>query len=206
VWVVKLGGSLAYSEALRHWLTQLVAHGEGRVVLVPGGGPFADAVRIAQRRVTFSDGAAHKMALRAMDQYGLMLADLEPRLLTATSLQQLLDVQIARRVPVWLPAIALDDHPEIPPSWEVTSDSLAAWLAGKLAARHLVLVKARALGRCPVAQTDLVRAGVVDNAFPRFHDAARFEVRCLDAQSYDRLPELFTSAPSVGTRILASAK
>ena len=58
-------------------------------------------------------------------------------------------------------------HPDIPRSWEVTSDSLAVWLAGVLGADRVVLIKHRAAS----ADRDvpaLVRDGLVDPAFPRF--------------------------------------
>jgi Amino acid kinase family len=58
--VVKLGGSFAFSEHLRKWVEALAAC-VGRVVIVPGGGPFADAVRLAQTRMGFDDRAAHQM-------------------------------------------------------------------------------------------------------------------------------------------------
>ena len=45
MWVVKIGGSLSHDPALREWLTQLWEVGGGRVVIVPGGGDFADTVR-----------------------------------------------------------------------------------------------------------------------------------------------------------------
>jgi aspartokinase-like uncharacterized kinase len=52
--VVKLGGSFAFSKHLRDWIETLAACA-GRVVIVPGGGPFADAVRLAQPRMGFDD-------------------------------------------------------------------------------------------------------------------------------------------------------
>ena len=77
---VKLGGSLLEAAELRPWLAALaVLPGAPRVV-VPGGGPFADTVRDAQARLGFHDLAAHRMAILAMQQYGLMLQALEPRL------------------------------------------------------------------------------------------------------------------------------
>ena len=45
MWVVKIGGSLSHDSALREWLTLLWEVGGGRVVIVPVGGDFADAVR-----------------------------------------------------------------------------------------------------------------------------------------------------------------
>ena len=79
MWVVKLGGSLQSFPGLRDWVRLIAEQGGGRVVLVPGGGQFADAVRAAQRTAGFDDRTAHGMALFAMEQYGLMLAALAPR-------------------------------------------------------------------------------------------------------------------------------
>jgi aspartokinase-like uncharacterized kinase len=73
--VVKLGGSLIESPHLSTWLTYLAAS-RGHAILVAGGGPFADAVRIAQRQRPFADKAAHLMAILAMEQYAVMLAAL----------------------------------------------------------------------------------------------------------------------------------
>src|SRR6185369_14601723 len=100
----------------------------GRIVLVPGGGPFADAVRAAQPRMGFDDGAAHRMALLAMEQYGCALASGRKQFSLADSRAAIDRALELKQVPVWLPtrmALAAD----IPASWEVTSDSLAAWLA-----------------------------------------------------------------------------
>ena len=80
MWVVKLGGSLHDAPALRHWLERLaILPGPPRVV-VPGGGPFADAVRALQPVLGVGELAAHRMAILAMQQFGLALQALEPRL------------------------------------------------------------------------------------------------------------------------------
>ena len=73
--VLKLGGSYAFSPHLKDWLDAIAACA-GCAVVVPGGGPFADAVRMAQPRMGFDDRAAHEMAVLAMDQYGCALAHL----------------------------------------------------------------------------------------------------------------------------------
>ena len=56
--VVKVGGSYAFSSALKSWI-DAVAACAGRVVVVPGGGPFAETVRVAQPKMGFDDRAAH---------------------------------------------------------------------------------------------------------------------------------------------------
>jgi dihydroneopterin aldolase len=177
--VVKLGGSLAFSDRLRDWIAA-IAGCAGRAVVVPGGGPFADAVRAAQAKMGVADAAAHRMALLAMEQYGHALASLDARLEPADGVDAIRGTLRGGRVPVWLPArMALADA-AIPQSWDVTSDSLAAWLAGRIGAGRLVLVKhvaaaAAAGGAAPpvvtrqtVAAAELAALEVVDRAFADF--------------------------------------
>src|SRR5258706_129790 len=52
--VIKLGGSFAFSADLGEWIAA-IAGCAGRAVIVPGGGPFADAVRAAQAQMGFDD-------------------------------------------------------------------------------------------------------------------------------------------------------
>ena len=79
--IVKLGGSHALGPHLRGWLDAIAARA-GSIVIVPGGGPFADAVRAAQGPMGFDDCAAHHMALMAMAQFGRALESLHPLLTT----------------------------------------------------------------------------------------------------------------------------
>ncbi len=179
LWVIKLGGSLARSPALRGWLGAIAAGG-GRLVVVPGGGSFADEVRAVQRHVSFDDATAHRLALLAMEQYGLMLCGLQPELRPANSRAQIARALRAGGVPVWLPTRMAIGQPDIPENWDVTSDSLAAWLAAKIQADALILVKS-----VPVAASttieDLVRLGIVDPLLPDFLARGRVACRCVDA-------------------------
>lgn len=163
--VVKLGGSQARSPLLRAWL-QAISAAAGEVVVVPGGGPFADAVRAAQPVIGYSDRAAHRMALHAMAQFGIALASLGGFTLAETD-QEIARALERREIPVWSPVVMLRDAPEVPESWSVTSDSLALWLAARLEARAVLLVKPQS---APPGATvaDLVAHGTVDAAFPGF--------------------------------------
>ena len=142
--VVKLGGSLFRSKELDAWLSEIARVGKGLAVLVPGGGPFADRVREAQAHWAFDDGTAHHLAILAMEQYGRMLAGLEPALATCDSSEAIRAALDQGRVPVWMPSRMCLGRPEIPESWEVTSDSLALWLAGEIGASRVILIKAKA--------------------------------------------------------------
>jgi dihydroneopterin aldolase len=163
--VVKLGGSLAFSQHLTDWLEAL-ARCAGHVVVVPGGKPFSDTVRMAQPKIGFDDRAAHRMALLAMEQYGCALTSLHTGYVLAESLNAIRRAARHRRVPVWCPARMVLRAPEIAWSWDVTSDSLAAWLAGRLGAARLLLVKSVVTPAGPVDADELSAQGVIDPAFP----------------------------------------
>jgi len=167
--VVRLGGSHAFSPLLRPWLAAIGA-AAGRVVLVPGGGPFADAVRSAQTAMSFDDLAAHRMALLAMAQYGLALAGLGGPFVPVDTMDALLNALADRRVPVWSPWPMLRDAPDVPASWDVTSDSLALWLARAIGAPQVLVIKHVETSQEATARS-LVAQGVLDAAFPDFFDA-----------------------------------
>jgi len=193
--VVKLGGSLHDSPRLSDWLDALARAG-GRIVLVPGGGPFADAVRAAQGRLGFSDTTAHRMALLAMEQYGLMLCDLNPDLRPVGNPQAITAAVARGLTPVWLPSAMCLGAQDIPENWSVTSDSLAVWLAHHLGAEAMALVKHR---RDDVKSLQaMVEAGQLDRQFTGF--AARFAkpVRILGHDDPDAL-DAWLASPVVAT-------
>src|SRR5262245_37296687 len=169
--VIKIGESSTSSLDLRRWTAAVAACG-GRAVVVPGGGPFADAVRAAQPRMGFDDAAAHHMAMLGMEQFGHALASFDGRLAVADSIAGLRGALKGNNVLVWLPARMAMRAADIPASWQVTFDSLAAWLAGKLGAARLLLLKQVELPRQPVSVGELVEKGIVDPAFPRFLQAS----------------------------------
>jgi aspartokinase-like uncharacterized kinase len=197
--VVKLGGSHAFSEHLAGWV-EAIADCAGHVVVVPGGGPFADAVRDAQRKIGFSDDAAHHMALLAMEQYGCALASLNGTFVPADSLAAIRQALAAAQVPVWMPArMALAE--DIPASWDVTSDSLAAWLAGQLEARQLLLVKRVGLGAATMRLPELIARGIVDKSFSEFLNTAKVPAVVLGPTDQALLGSLIKSGSAAGTRI-----
>ncbi|MGH6635612.1 MAG: uridylate kinase [Gammaproteobacteria bacterium] len=168
MWVVKIGGSLLGRDDLVQWLRVLTEHGKGKLVIVPGGGAFADTVRGVQQQFQFSDSCAHRMALKAMEQYGLLLMGLNQELVSGASEKELRHHLKAGKVPVWFPYDMVAQSPEITIGWDVTSDSLAAWLAARLGAQHLALVKCVRAPGMPVAVAEASRRGVVDRAILRF--------------------------------------
>ena len=140
--VLKVGGSLSRDPdlpALAAALSDLAR--DYRLLVVPGGGAFADVVRDHYRRYGLSETTAHRMALLAMDQYGCLLAELAPGSAAVPDLDAAGQMAAVGRLAILLPSALLLQADPLPHSWQVTSDSLAAWIAGRVAAPRLVLLK-----------------------------------------------------------------
>jgi 5-(aminomethyl)-3-furanmethanol phosphate kinase len=121
-----------------------------RVLVVPGGGALADTVREVDRALRLSPNASHWMAVKAMDQSAEVLIDRYPATVLVSDAHAARHALRQARVPVLAPYRWLRDTDALPHSWEVTSDSIAAWVAGQLGAGRVVLVKS------PGASGDLV--------------------------------------------------
>jgi len=127
--IIKLGGSLIQSakRIVKDLIEYTNSTGES-ILIVPGGSIFADTVR----KVNPSQEAAHLMAILAMEQYGYYLADG-------------MDVKLTDRLEntngtfILLPYNLLKNNDELPHTWDVTSDTIAAWVALKLKARFIKL-------------------------------------------------------------------
>lgn len=174
--VVKVGGSLGRRRGrLETWLRTLAREARrAPILVVPGGGPLADGVRLETLRLRLSGATAHAMALLAMDQFGLALADREASARAVTTLAAARRVALAGRLPILLVARIAGRSARLEKSFRLTSDSIAAWLAARCGARRLVLVKS--VPGLDVTLPDRAaargasRAGLVDELFPRFMD------------------------------------
>ena len=168
MWVVKIGGSLLGSPELERWLALFAKFSDGNIIIVPGGGVFADAVREAQKLSKITDKCAHKLAVLAMDQFGLLLANMNPLLVTARTEMEIDERTWQHRCIVWLPSQMVLAEDTIPQNWDVTSDSIAAWLAEKLDAQQLVLVKSDKPQGAELCVRMMEKDGLVDKAFSDF--------------------------------------
>jgi 5-(aminomethyl)-3-furanmethanol phosphate kinase len=185
--VVKVGGSLAESGRLTRVL-EVIARAEVPVVLVPGGGPFADAVRTIQPLLGLNDALCHQLALLAMHQMGLVIAAHGSRYTTAESISDITRELANGNIPVWLPSSLQRDDTTLPADWTVTSDALAARLAERLGNASVALIKS-----CLIpAGTTLVSAtqqGLVDPVFATVVARARLTSTLFGAGDNDQLAE-----------------
>ena len=139
--VVKVGGSLAKDPVTLERLCQelsLLAK-TYRMLIVPGGGEFADTTRKFDETYSLSNMVAHKMAILAMDQYGLLLSDIATNSYVSYSLKEISNSSRGM-LPIFLPSRFMFREDPLDHSWDVTSDTIAAYIAGLLQAKKLILV------------------------------------------------------------------
>ena len=123
--VVKFGGSLM--DAAGYVLSELPP---SPILIIPGGGIFADFVRAENP----DDDTAHWQAISAMEKYG--------RFLSTFGYPVTNDLQMPKEPTILLPECVLRKEDPLPHSWDITSDSISAWIAGVLGCRLLVLKSA----------------------------------------------------------------
>lgn len=136
--IIKLGGSLI--EKGRDVLRLLSDYAEEKekgkaltIILIPGGGPFTEAVRNLSE--SMSEETAHWMAVLAMHQYGLFLANGEIEIPVVES-----EDEISETGPVCLllPYKILKAEDCLPHTWDVTSDTIAAFVANKMGEKTFI--------------------------------------------------------------------
>jgi len=87
-----------------------------------------------------SPEVSHRMAILGMDQYGLLLSDLLPNSCLVSKLESLQEALDSGKLPVFLPSTFFFAENALPNSWDVTSDSIAVFIAWQLHASRTILV------------------------------------------------------------------
>lgn len=180
--VIKLGGSLLKNGAMQSCLDAIAAW-SGTNWVVTGGGAFADQIRKAQMEFGFDELAAHRSAILAMQQTAYCCHSFNS-LFVPTQ-----DWRSQHHLALWLPDNVELERAGVLPSWDITSDSLAVWLATQLQADQLIVVKS-----APIHASDNWRSlqaqGILDAAFDRFITAFDHQLTFIHYQhlsAYDPL-------------------
>ncbi|NQE06748.1 5-(aminomethyl)-3-furanmethanol phosphate kinase [ANME-1 cluster archaeon GoMg1] len=145
--ILKLGGSLI--EKSRDILRVLVDYarerdgdknGDFTLVLIPGGGPFAETVRNISATMSIPDETAHWMAVLAMHQYGLFLAACSggEAGIPLVESEDEDEIDCAGPICILLPYKILEQDDCLPHTWDVTSDTIAAFVANRLGEKRFI--------------------------------------------------------------------
>lgn len=189
-----------------------------KIAVVPGGGKFADAVRDFDAKFGLAETVSHKMAILAMDQYGLFLSKMIPNSSLCDTLTNAKRIARAGLAPVFLPSKLLSRHDPFEPSWDVTSDSIAAYLAAKLQAKKAIFatdvdgIFTRDPKRYENAQllsivyadelAKLDSRTSVDKFLPRFLKEHKLDCYVVNGNHRERIGEILAGQKTTCTRIL----
>jgi aspartokinase-like uncharacterized kinase len=187
--VVKLGGSLC--NRVPDLVTRLLAC-QRPLFIVPGGGKFADIVR----KLRVDDDSAHWMAIAAMDQFGWFIVS---QGIIATTL-----LKVPDRPVVFLPYCRMRHHDPLPHSWDVSSDSIAAWVADFLGLDLLLLKSVDGIeenGNLIAQVKKPITTEVVDPFFIPFVLERKITATIINGSRFDRVDKFLRGETVSGTRI-----
>ncbi|MHA1670107.1 MAG: amino acid kinase family protein [Promethearchaeota archaeon] len=140
----KIGGKILENEVnLKNSISQLYnlydTNVLDKIIVVPGGGTFANFVRSLDLKLNLGDEKSHWMAIHAMDFNGQKLAT---RYKQIEIIEEIEDINKKRRVfAIFLPFKYLKNNDFLPHNWQVTSDSIALYLAHELNFECVYLIK-----------------------------------------------------------------
>jgi len=187
--IVKVGGSLFHQISC---LAQVFNDSIHPLLIIPGGGPFADTVR----RCHVDNESAHWMAVAAMEQYGWFIA--------SHGIPTTTEMAIPRVTTVFLPYRYLVSHDVLPHTWDVTSDTIAAWVAGTLHVDLLLLKSIDGIYINGVLQqkvTGLVESDVVDPFFIPFVIKHSVKTTIINGSDKNRVENYLKGDSVPGTEI-----
>ena len=140
--VIKIGGSVLRPDNLKKLTSHLdKLRAEFSFVIIPGGGEYADLVRRYHQTYHLSDDTAHWMAILSENILGFLLLEHLQLGVPAFSLSEISAIMLTSKIPVFMPFRHLLNKDPLPHSWDVTSDSIAAYFAESLHAEKLILLK-----------------------------------------------------------------
>jgi 5-(aminomethyl)-3-furanmethanol phosphate kinase len=173
--VVKVGGSLfnwpEFPGRMAAFFQTLEADDSSeRIILIAGGGPAAELIRVLDELHRLGDVTAHRLALQAMELSAHILAAVLHRAVAVRDMDGLRSVWSAGSIPILPPSLVWDEIERsgkdvLPMSWDATSDSIAVRIAVHLAADRFILLKSAPLPE-GADRHEAARLGLVDPLFP----------------------------------------
>ena len=219
--VIKIGGSLAEDpERLRALCAKLSEFAKKyAIVVVPGGGRFADVVRDFDKRFTLSSEISHRMAVLGMNQFGLLLSQIIPNSCATYLLNDAKQLSEIGVVPVFLPSRLMFKEDPLENSWNVTSDSISVYVASRLHVAKVLLVTdvdgiftedprkhadAKLIGRLSAVETlKLKQRTSVDRYLPKLLLESPIDCYVVNGKHPERIAAILAGQQATCTLIVA---
>ncbi|GBE55775.1 MAG TPA: hypothetical protein ENH28_04010 [Euryarchaeota archaeon] len=184
--VIKIGGSLIdrAEEILKILKNE-------KVLIIPGGGVFADAVRDVYKNYNVGEREAHFMAIMAMNIFGIYLegkGEISAREEPEGELPAIL-----------LPYRFIKDRDELPPTWDVTGDSITCYIGAELNAEEIILLKSvdgvfgdgGLINNIAASDLEITEQSVVDSFLPEVINKYKIRCRILNGREMKDLNYIF---------------
>lgn len=194
--VVKLGGSLLDLPDLLDRVSGVITDiAPQQVLIVVGGGTAADEVRRLDELAVMTNSQAHWQAIDAMSFNARMLERLDRRYRVVSNRERAAAAWSEQLIPLIDASTFLREErgrlsPDIKPlpeSWDVTSDSIAAWITRVWPAERLVLLKSCGPNRVTSNSLPAANVDLLDRHYSSAGDGVAFEIRNLRGACYSRI-------------------
>ncbi len=206
--LIKIGGSLLYnSKTLLKKLKDFAINYNKKIVIVPGGGIFADVVREVDKNLRLSPSLSHKLAIKSMDFVGEIYSELG----NIKSYSTLFDLK--REIPnekigIILPSkillsIDLAEH-----SWNITSDSLSLYIGKLLNVKDIIIAtnvdgiyKNNNLLK-EVNASEIDEWTSVDIAFPKLLKKFKMNAYIVNGKYPERVIDIINNKNTICTKVI----
>lgn len=189
--VIKIGGSLYNSPYLQEWLNILANQKRQAMIIVPGGGPFAEQVRTVDKQLSLLNETAHAMAVLGMQQFAYMLQGMQKNLPFLSHIEDISAKHVLPGTSIWLPYDEVIKTTELSRCWQTTSDTIALWLASKIEASQLIIVKSAPVQN--IATHELIHSDIVDEHFQPMLTNYAGTVEFMHASEASQLMDIITA-------------
>ncbi|WP_227717057.1 amino acid kinase family protein [Methanobrevibacter ruminantium] len=107
-------------------------------LFVIGGGEFANLIRKYDREIEFSEDVTHETAIDSMDILAKLLNDKLAFAEISYTIEEAKSISDSNKIPIMICSEILKENEPFAHSWDVTSDSIAAYIASLLDAKLLI--------------------------------------------------------------------
>jgi 5-(aminomethyl)-3-furanmethanol phosphate kinase len=159
MWVIKIGGSWVKNPKILDLIKALGKYKSSEdLILVCGGGCFADSVRSVYSVTKMSEETGNFIALKATELFSYLLKEIEDDFFLTSEINDFRK----KRIKIWLPSKVLNKNKTFIENWDSTSDSVAAWLHNKISSKGLIFIKSLELKEKKYNINDLQKKEILD--------------------------------------------